>query len=325
MRALNEEKERIERLTKDQHIESILNSFKEDLNYAPSIQLKPQIKFENLKEADPIGLAASLNPMIDLSQFNKPTESTINTSLDKSDQSICIIEDDCEIAEDPFNSIHSSKSCIKEEYKEICEIDLEADDLNEIIEYNHSDDDDCMIISENENMPMFKPKVSRGVHMNDELNTPNENGQVLVNMNHPADDRDIFLLPYLSRNVKSHQIGGIRFMYDNIVESLTRIKDKSTGFGCILAHAMGLGKTLQIVSFVEVFLRCTGVKNVLCIVPINTIQNWLSEFNNWLPENGQHRLDNDTVINYRRPFKVFLINEYSKTAKQRSEVIRKLI
>jgi RAD54-like protein 2 len=56
--------------------------------------------------------------------------------------------------------------------------------------------------------------------------------------------------------VKPHQIGGIRFLYDNIVESAARF-ESSLGFGCILAHAMGLGKTLQIVSFCDVFLRHT--------------------------------------------------------------------
>ena len=57
-----------------------------------------------------------------------------------------------------------------------------------------------------------------------------------------------------------------------------------TGFGCILAHAMGLGKTLQIVTFSDIFLRATTGRHVLIIVPINTIQNWANEFKNWLPD-----------------------------------------
>jgi hypothetical protein len=41
------------------------------------------------------------------------------------------------------------------------------------------------------------------------------------------------------------QIGGIRFLYDNIIESTSRYRT-SPGFGCILAHSMGLGKTMQV-------------------------------------------------------------------------------
>ena len=41
------------------------------------------------------------------------------------------------------------------------------------------------------------------------------------------------------------QIGGLRFLYDNLVVSLQRFSN-SLGFGCILAHSMGLGKTLQV-------------------------------------------------------------------------------
>ena len=75
----------------------------------------------------------------------------------------------------------------------------------------------------------------------------------------------------------------LRFMFDNVIESLTHAKT-NPGFGCVLAHAMGLGKTLQVVSFTDVFLRSTGHLHTLIIVPVNTIQTWKGEFKNWLPE-----------------------------------------
>ena len=59
-------------------------------------------------------------------------------------------------------------------------------------------------------------------------------------------------------------------MYDNLVESLERYKS-SSGFGCILAHSMGLGKTLQVISFVDILLRHTGAHTVLAIVPVSTV------------------------------------------------------
>ena len=63
-------------------------------------------------------------------------------------------------------------------------------------------------------------------------------------------------------------------MYDNIVETLSNF-DKSTGFGCILAHSMGLGKTLQVISFIDVFLCYTKARTVLCVVPVSILPQLL--------------------------------------------------
>ena len=125
-----------------------------------------------------------------------------------------------------------------------------------------------------------------GMHVDDSKNLRDSEGRVLVNLGHPGADPDIFTAPQLAAAIKPHQIGGVRFLYDNIIESVEQFED-SEGFGCILAHNMGLGKTMQMVTFTDIFLTHTPSSHVLCIVPINTIQNWLAEFNYWLPARGE--------------------------------------
>ena len=113
---------------------------------------------------------------------------------------------------------------------------------------------------EDESDPEDDPNNS-GHHVNDLLNVPDtETGHVLVNLGHSDKESDIFLAPQLSRCVKPHQIGGIRFLYDNVIESEERYKEGGPGFGCILAHSMGLGKTIQLVSFCDIFYRHTPGK-----------------------------------------------------------------
>ena len=92
---------------------------------------------------------------------------------------------------------------------------------------------------------------------------------------------------------------------------------------------MGLGKTLQVVSFIDIFLRYTTATKVLCIVPINTIQNWLAEFNMWLPpkpglitdSNGTFVETSDSSTVRYRDFEVYLLGDNQKTTVARGKVI----
>ncbi|XP_046478316.1 uncharacterized protein [Neodiprion pinetum] len=170
-------------------------------------------------------------------------------------------------------------------------------DVVTISSSSESSDDDCIVLSDpsgGEETDNEDDPSNSGMHTNDRYNVPDEHGRVLVNVGHPETEPDVFLAPQVARIIKPHQIGGIRFLYDNIVESIERYKT-SSGFGCILAHSMGLGKTLQVASFCDVFFRCTTAKTVLCIMPINTLQNWLAEFNMWLPYEANVPPHNQTI------------------------------
>lgn len=91
----------------------------------------------------------------------------------------------------------------------------------------------------------------------------------------------------LVRKLKPHQAQGIKFMWDSCFESVKEAK-KSKGSGCILAHCMGLGKTLQVISLVHTLLTCKAVdvNKVLVVCPFSTVQNWVNEFHKWLKDVG---------------------------------------
>ncbi|CAG2110811.1 unnamed protein product [Medioppia subpectinata] len=112
--------------------------------------------------------------------------------------------------------------------------------------------------------------------------------RVVVNVEHPSGEPDVYLSAKISKAVNAHQIGGIRFIYDNVVETIAHFKKtpNSDGFGCILSHAMGLGKTLQVIGFCEALFEHKILKKdnrVLIIAPVGTLANWSAEFKKWSP------------------------------------------
>ena len=144
------------------------------------------------------------------------------------------------------------------------------DDDDNSVEPEPVHNTDCVTLS-SDSEPEDIIEVSQngqdyGIHTNDTLNTLDVQGRVIINVGHPANEPDIFIAPQFARAIKPHQIGGVRFLYDNIIESCNRY-DTSSGLGCILAHSMGLGKTMQIICFTDIFIRYLLILKVLITGP----------------------------------------------------------
>jgi RAD54-like protein 2 len=56
-------------------------------------------------------------------------------------------------------------------------------------------------------------------------------------------------------------------------------------------------------------------------MPINTLQNWLAEFNMWMPDESAANRDDEPGLEVRpRAFGLFLLNDSQKTLTARAKV-----
>ncbi|KAF9612310.1 hypothetical protein IFM89_038913, partial [Coptis chinensis] len=107
----------------------------------------------------------------------------------------------------------------------------------------------------------------------------------IVNVVREKDEEAVSIPPSISAKLKPHQIAGIRFMWENIIQCVRKVKSGDRGLGCILAHTMGLGKTFQVIAFLYTAMRCVdlGLKSALIVTPVNVLHNWRHEFTKWRP------------------------------------------
>ncbi|CAG8886617.1 unnamed protein product [Penicillium nalgiovense] len=115
------------------------------------------------------------------------------------------------------------------------------------------------------------------------------------------------LHPYIAQYVKSHQLSGIQFMFREIVENKSEE-------GCLLAHTMGLGKTMQVISLLVTISNAGASPDpairdqipealrqskTLLLCPASLIQDWCDEFAMWSPKN--HNLGKIRCIQTKAP------------------------
>ncbi|KAJ2812063.1 hypothetical protein H4S07_001656, partial [Coemansia furcata] len=129
----------------------------------------------------------------------------------------------------------------------------------------------------------------------------------LINTGHFDDQSDVMIPGFIAAQLKLHQLQGVRFMWHNLVmlsnhQSSTGNKGTSSSgrlipaqHGCILAHSMGLGKTLQTITLIYMLLNAVSALTpipdfvgsnfntcrMLILCPPTIQANWTAEFWKW--------------------------------------------
>ncbi|RGP63723.1 DNA repair rhp54 [Fusarium longipes] len=120
-----------------------------------------------------------------------------------------------------------------------------------------------------------------------------ENG-IIINESKEDDQGLIYVNDHIARSIKQHQIDGVRFIWNQIV------RDASVRQGCLLAHTMGLGKTMQVITVLVALAEASESPDpsivaqiptdlqhsrTLVLCPAALVDNWMDELLKWAPAN----------------------------------------
>jgi SNF2 family DNA or RNA helicase len=118
--------------------------------------------------------------------------------------------------------------------------------------------------------------------------------KLIINESKQDEDALVYVTDDIAGRIKSHQVEGVRFMWDQVVAG-----DAKTRKGCLLAHTMGLGKTMQVITLLVAIAEASqspdptafsqipprlrqGRTLVLC--PPGLVDNWIDELLMWAPD-----------------------------------------
>lgn len=132
---------------------------------------------------------------------------------------------------------------------------------------------------------------------------------LVVNESKEAGQGLVYVHPHIAHRIRPHQLEGVRFMWDEIT--------KDTHKGCLLAHTMGLGKTMQTITLLSALAEAATsedetvssqipehlkVMKIVILCPVNVFSNWVEELYNWTPPHllgNIHKLES-SVNQYER-------------------------
>ncbi|KAJ2336267.1 hypothetical protein GGI00_000929 [Coemansia sp. RSA 2681] len=146
---------------------------------------------------------------------------------------------------------------------------------------------------------------------------------VLINPGHLDDQSEVMIPGFIAGHLKPHQIDSVRFMWRSLVMLSNHRRDSGgsgrinsggqqilSQHGCVLAHSMGPGKTLQTIALIYTLLNEVSTptpmpefansnfatRRVLILCPATVQANWTDEFWKWtgvqhtmLASNARHK------------------------------------
>ncbi|RDL40634.1 uncharacterized protein BP5553_00613 [Venustampulla echinocandica] len=154
----------------------------------------------------------------------------------------------------------------------------------------------------------LQANLARSGHARDE-----EEGRIIINDAKSDDQGYILVHPQIAQRIKKHQVEGVRFMWNQIVA------DENSMQGCLLAHTMGLGKTMQVITLLVAIAEASASDDLsivsqvpkrlrrsrtIVLCPPGLIDNWMDELLTWAPPGLLGRLlkvDSAVKIDDRLP------------------------
>ena len=105
-------------------------------------------------------------------------------------------------------------------------------------------------------------------------------------------DLAVHLSSKLAAQMKAHQKEAVRFLFDNLIVTVGALRGGNPGLGALLAHSMGLGKTLTTLALIDALLTSPTLADaaaagggrlrcVLVVAPATVLDNWLDEIDKW--------------------------------------------
>ncbi|KAL2271666.1 hypothetical protein VTJ83DRAFT_1037 [Remersonia thermophila] len=117
--------------------------------------------------------------------------------------------------------------------------------------------------------------------------------RLIVNESKESDEQAfIYINDHIGARIKDHQIDGVRFMWNQVVVH-SKVRQ-----GCLLAHTMGLGKTMQVITLLVVIAESSNSSDesirsqipenlregkTLVLCPSSLLDNWDEEIKTWAP------------------------------------------